>query len=75
MGISYPLNQVHILILLGFAKKIKILAVREVTANLTSFLVEKYKGFKKLIKGNFFRHVFPFLYIFKFFKPKTNHGV
>ena len=65
MGISYPLNLVHILILLGFAKKNEILAVREVMANLTSLSVEKYKGFEKLIKGNFFRHVFHILLISK----------
>ena len=53
MGISYPPNLVHILILLGFAKKIEFLAVPEVTANLTSCLVEKYKGFEKFIKGIF----------------------
>ena len=75
MGISYPPNLVHILILLGFAKKIKFLAVLEVTANLTSCLVEKYKGFEKFIKGNFFRYVFHFLHISKKSYPKTNHGV
>ena len=51
MGISYPTNLVHILIILGFAKKIKFLAVREVRPNLTSCLNEIYKGFSKFIKG------------------------
>ena len=35
MGLSYPPNLVHILILLGVAKKIKFLAVPEVRLNLT----------------------------------------
>ena len=63
MRISYPPNLVHILILLGLAKINKFLAVPEVTANLTSCLVEKHKGFEKFIKGNFFRSVFHFLHI------------
>ena len=61
MGIGYPPNLVQILILLGFAKTIKFLSVREVRANLTSCLVEKYKGFEKFIMRNFFRFVFRFL--------------
>ena len=48
MEISYPPNLVHILILLGFAKKIKFLAVPEVTANLTSCLVKNTKDLKNL---------------------------
>ena len=74
IGISYPPNLVHILILIGFAKEIKFLAVSEVTANLTSCLVEKYKGSKKLIKGNFFRHTFCFLPILKNNKTKPFTG-
>jgi hypothetical protein len=61
MRISYPPNLVLILILLGLATKIKFLAVPEVTANLTSYLDEKYKGFAKLI--NVFRFVFCFLHM------------
>ena len=71
--ISYPLNLVHISILIGFAKKIKILAVREVRPNCTWSFVEKYKGLKKFIKGNFFRHIFSFFYIAKNFNKKTKH--
>ena len=58
MGGSYPLYLVHILILLGFAEKIKFLAVPEVRPNLTSSSAEKYKGFSKFIKGKIFGHVF-----------------
>ena len=76
MGISYPLNLVHILILLGFAKKIKILAVREVTANLTSLSVKKYKGFDKLIKGIFFpTHFLYFAYLKIFLAKNESWGV
>ena len=46
MWSSYPLNLVHILILLGFAKKIKILAVPEVRPNLTSSSAENTKDFQ-----------------------------
>ena len=61
-------------ILIGFAKKIKILAVREVRPNCTRSFVEKYKGLKKFIKGNFFRHIFSFFYIAKNFNQKTKHA-
>ena len=61
MGISYPPNLVHILILLGFAIKIKFLALPEVRPNLTSSSAEKYKGFSKFIKGKHFGRFFQFL--------------
>ena len=48
MGSSYPPNLVHILILLGFAKKIKFLAVPEVRPNLTSSSAENTKDFQNL---------------------------
>ena len=60
MRISYPPNLAHILILLGFATKIKFLAVPEIRPNLTSCLDEIYKGFQKFIKGKKFRHFFLF---------------
>jgi hypothetical protein len=53
---------VHNLVLLGFNKRIKVLAVPEVRPNLTQSLVEKYKWFEKFRKGFFFRHVFSFFY-------------
>ena len=46
MGVSYPPNLVHILILIGFAQKIKFLAVSEVRPNLTSSSTENTKDFK-----------------------------
>ena len=54
-------------------KKIKILAVREVRPNCTQSFVEKYKGLKKFIKGNFSQHIFSFFYIGKNFDIKTKH--
>jgi hypothetical protein len=48
MGISYPPYLVHILILLGFAKRIKFLAVPEIRPNLTSILAENTKVFQNL---------------------------
>ena len=45
--ISAP-NLVHILILLGFAKKIEFLAVLEVRPNLTSSSAENTKDFQNL---------------------------
>jgi hypothetical protein len=48
MGISYPPNLVHILILLGFAKRIKFLAVPEVRPNLTSISAKNTKDFQNL---------------------------
>ena len=46
MGISYPPNLVHILILLGFANKKNFLAVPEVRPNLTSSLAKNTKDFQ-----------------------------
>ena len=51
------------MILIGFAKKIKFLAITKVRPNLTSSSAKKYKGFSKFIKGKIFGHVFNF---FKF---------
>ena len=46
MGVNYPPNLVHILILLGFAKKLLFLAVPEVRPNLTSSSAENTKDFQ-----------------------------
>ena len=48
-------------ILLGFANKIKFLALTEVRSNSTTCLVEIYKGFQKFIKGKKCRQSFKFL--------------
>ena len=63
MAIRYPSGSYFHSI--RFAKKYKVLAVREVMAK-TSFSVEKYKGFEKY-KGKFFPSRFSYFAYFKFF--------
>ena len=63
---------VHNLILIGFKKRIMVLAVLFVIPNWALRLVEKYKGSEKFIKGNFFRHIFQKFDFPKNFNPKMN---
>jgi hypothetical protein len=75
MGLSYPPNLVHILIIFGFAQKFKFLAVPEVRPNLTSSSPQKYKGFSKFLKGKKFWHVFIIFYFQTICLPNLDEQV